>query len=154
MTSAQTRRVFGRSVSYGESDFILEIPKDLREQVTLTGKNIGQVNKSSNNNRRESGRNYNNFQGMNRDIPPRNSKLDLKVRSYESVLDYSVVPKKEIKTLSETEATIGRKVKHVKFGVGTIITVNKKDGSVNLTIAFENMGIKNLKLDLAPLEII
>lgn len=154
LTSAQNRRVFGRSVSYGESDFILEIPKELREQVTLTGNNIAQINRSSNNKRHESGNNYNNLVQMNRDIPPKNSNFGLKAKNYGSVLDYSIVPKKAITPLSELEATIGRKVKHAKFGIGTIITVNKKDGAVNLTIAFENMGIKNLRLNLAPLEII
>jgi len=154
LTSAQTRRIFGRSVSYSESDFILEIPKELREQVTLSGRSSGQTNISPNINRRQSGKNFNNLVQMNRDIPPKNSNVGIKAKNYESVLDYSIVPKKEIIPLTELEATIGRKVKHAKFGTGTIITVNKKDGAVNLTIAFENMGIKNLRLNLAPLEII
>jgi DNA helicase-2/ATP-dependent DNA helicase PcrA len=71
------------------------------------------------------------------------------------VLDYNnIVKAKEVKALTEGEAVTGRKVRHAKFGVGTIVMVNKKDGKINLTIAFENMGIKNLRLDLAPLEII
>ncbi len=46
----------------------------------------------------------------------------------------------------------GDKVRHKKFGQGIIISVNAKDSSKTATIAFENAGIKNLALDIAPLE--
>lgn len=39
MTSAEVRRVFGRTVAYPQSDFISEIKSDLREYVTMTGEN-------------------------------------------------------------------------------------------------------------------
>lgn len=52
------------------------------------------------------------------------------------------------------KATIGRKVKHGKFGVGTIIKVTKESNDVKLMIAFDNQGIKNLMLSFAPLEML
>ena len=54
--------------------------------------------------------------------------------------------------LNAEEAVMGRKVKHPKFGIGTIVSVSKDGKDIKLTIAFENMGIKNLLLDVAPLE--
>ena len=47
---------------------------------------------------------------------------------------------------------MGVKVRHPKFGTGTIIAT-KNDGKV-LDIAFENQGIKELSATIAPLEII
>jgi len=47
---------------------------------------------------------------------------------------------------------VGVKVRHPKFGIGTIIAV-KNGGSV-LNVAFENQGIKELSASLAPLQIL
>ena len=47
---------------------------------------------------------------------------------------------------------VGVKVRHPKFGIGTIIAT-KNDGKV-LDIAFEGQGIKELSASIAPLEII
>jgi DNA helicase-2/ATP-dependent DNA helicase PcrA len=151
MTSAQTRMVFGRTVSYTESDFIMEIPKDLREHITLNENSRTMFGRGSGISRSDRG--VSEF--SQRDLPPKNTNLPFTQKKAESVLDYNnIVKAKEVKALTEGEAVTGRKVRHAKFGVGTIVMVNKKDGKINLTIAFENMGIKNLRLDLAPLEII
>lgn len=47
---------------------------------------------------------------------------------------------------------VGCKVRHPKFGTGTVIAL-KNDGSV-VNVAFENQGIKELSASIAPLEII
>ncbi len=47
---------------------------------------------------------------------------------------------------------VGDKVTHKKFGEGMIITLEHKDGNTTATIAFENLGIKNLVLEFAPIE--
>lgn len=47
---------------------------------------------------------------------------------------------------------VGMKVKHARFGAGTVIAV-KNGGSV-INVAFEGQGIKELSAQLAPLEII
>lgn len=48
--------------------------------------------------------------------------------------------------------SVGMKVKHPKFGHGTVISL-KNGGSV-IDVAFENQGIKELSASLAPLEIL
>lgn len=44
--------------------------------------------------------------------------------------------------------TMGMRVKHKIFGIGTVVSVENK----NATIAFEDRGIKKLHIDYAPLE--
>ena len=46
----------------------------------------------------------------------------------------------------------GIKVKHNKFGIGTIVSVNKNGSGIKLTIAFDKRGIKNLMYGVAQLE--
>ncbi len=46
----------------------------------------------------------------------------------------------------------GMKVKHAKFGLGTVITV-KNEGKI-VDVAFEGVGIKSLASEIAPLEIL
>ncbi|MGN0818331.1 MAG: hypothetical protein ACI4L9_05110 [Candidatus Coproplasma sp.] len=48
--------------------------------------------------------------------------------------------------------TVGTKVKHPKFGIGTVIAV--KNGGAVINVAFDGQGIKELSASLAPLEII
>ena len=47
---------------------------------------------------------------------------------------------------------VGTKVKHPKFGMGTVIAV--KNGGAVINVAFDGQGIKELSAALAPLEII
>lgn len=47
---------------------------------------------------------------------------------------------------------VGNKVRHPKFGVGTVVAI-KNDGAV-VNVAFENQGIKELSAAIAPLEIL
>jgi hypothetical protein len=44
------------------------------------------------------------------------------------------------------------KVKHNKFGIGTIVSVSKNGSDIKLTIAFDKNGIKNLMYGVARLE--
>ncbi|MBQ9146033.1 MAG: UvrD-helicase domain-containing protein [Clostridia bacterium] len=48
------------------------------------------------------------------------------------------------------EVRVGTKVRHPKFGEGTVIIVNGE----NATVAFEAVGVKQLSLRFAPLEIV
>ena len=56
--------------------------------------------------------------------------------------------------MTAAEATMGRKVKHNKFGEGTIVSVADVNGDKKLTIAFDKQGIKNLMLSMAKLELL
>ena len=49
---------------------------------------------------------------------------------------------------------IGVKVKHPKFGEGTIVNVRGLGNNMIADIAFEGFGIKQLSASLAPLTII
>lgn len=52
------------------------------------------------------------------------------------------------------EVTVGSKVKHKMWGVGTVVQAVKKGGDMELVVAFEEKGIKKLLLSIAPIEII
>lgn len=141
MISARSRYVFGHEVSYTESEFLSEIDKDLIEYV-----------------QNERTREYDNENEYRNDFISK----DKYIGRGEIAFGYSSINKdisfnkiKEVhKTLEAAEAIPGKKVRHNKFGVGTIISVNKDGKSIKLKIAFDNQGIKDLMLDMAPLEAI
>ena len=53
-----------------------------------------------------------------------------------------------------TDYVLGAKVRHPKFGDGTIIAVAGTGESKTVQVAFAGAGIKNLSLAAAPLELI
>lgn len=53
-------------------------------------------------------------------------------------------------TASGGKYTVGCKVRHPKFGVGTVIAL--KNGGAIVNVAFENQGVKELSAAIAPLE--
>ena len=61
---------------------------------------------------------------------------------------------KSTTALTELDAVAGRKVRHSKFGVGTIVNAKKENDDVKLTIAFDNMGVKIFLLSMTPLELV
>lgn len=115
MTSAQVRRVFGRTVSYAQSDFVNEISNEFKET-----NGISKINHLNNNRGNEERR--------------------------------VVEPKPQRETIPSDSIHVGMKVKHEKFGFGTIVSISKEGSDTKLTIAFENMGVKKLMLGLAPLQ--
>ena len=48
----------------------------------------------------------------------------------------------------------GIKVKHVKFGEGTVIDVKGAGDNIIVDVAFKGVGIKALSVKYAPMEII
>lgn len=133
MTSAEVRRQFGRTVAYPQSDFIAEIKPDLKEYVSATGG--AQETRKSMFKPESSFNNPHSLRGssMNKPKPQ---------------------PQKPTSTVSGDEVTMGRKVKHSKFGVGTVVAVADTGSDKKLTIAFDNQGIKILMLSLANLELL
>lgn len=134
MTSAETRRVFGRTVSYSQSDFIDEISRDLKETDNGIIKNFNRIGSFNNH-------------------PSRSSNI------VNSTAPTSVAPKldknkEDANSLKVEDVKAGVKVKHNKFGMGTIVGVSKSGSDIKLTIAFDKMGIKNLMYGLAGLEFI
>ncbi|WP_426349718.1 DNA helicase PcrA [Alloiococcus sp. CFN-8] len=146
MTHAEVRRVFGRTVAYAPSDFLNEIKKDLIEHVNADGK------KAAPSERRSGGAymEYNN---------PHSLRNSYKGGFASSGMSSS--PKKTLESvlggassgiLTPPEVSMGLKVKHKKFGVGTIVSFSNTGDDVKLTVAFDKNGVKSLMLSIAALE--
>ncbi|KEH90849.1 ATP-dependent DNA helicase PcrA [Clostridium novyi A str. BKT29909] len=152
MTSASTRKVFGRSVAYSESDFINEISPNLKEMVR-EGRTESTVKSSTvrlnsvANGATISSHSLSSF-GVKKAEKTINSILS---NSYTSQGSNEKGNKKD---LNLDEITVGRKVNHDKFGVGTIVSATKTNNDVKVTIAFDNMGIKQLMFSMAPIKLI
>ncbi|MCD2347737.1 DNA helicase PcrA [Clostridium guangxiense] len=144
MTSARIRKVFGRTEAFTESDFLNEIGDDLKETFNLKSDFSRGASQSFTKSASW------NLNSVPKEVPPKN----IQFGSLRSENRLENIKDNEPAILLEKDISKGTKVKHSKFGKGTIITINKIDGHVNLTIAFENMGIKNLRLDMAPLELL
>lgn len=149
MTSAEARRVFGRTVAYPQSDFISEIKPELREYVSMTG-DMREVGKNSFNNKYKTS--YSNPHSL------RNDYGTFEKRNFGGTVTLktglSEKSNRSSSIITAAEATIGRKVKHDKFGEGTIVSVADVNGDKKLTIAFDKQGIKMLMLSMAKLKLL
>lgn len=134
MTSAEVRRQFGRTVAYAQSDFINEIKSDLKEYVSGESLASRTENRSS---MFQARNNYNNPHSL------RNSSNVMQKPKIQSTQS----------SVSSDEVTIGRKVKHSKFGIGTVVSITDAGSDKKVTIAFDNQGIKILLLSVANLEL-
>ena len=135
MTSAESRRVFGRMVSYQQSSFISEISRDLIEYDSLKKSSFNtSMNKQMNKNTFSWGKKVHQSSLIENPEPP----------SVENVKKDNYLKLENIKE--------GTKVKHGKFGLGTIVSISKSGSDIKLTIVFDKMGIKNLMYGAAPLE--
>ncbi|WP_294152628.1 DNA helicase PcrA [uncultured Clostridium sp.] len=151
MTSAEVRRVFGKTVAYAQSDFINEIKPELKEYVSSekTGMKSREsfINKSSYNNPHSLRNN------MNRTVA--GSGLgDSRAGIFGNSTGSSSSNSTADGYISSFEATLGRKVMHEKFGVGTIVSVQSSGDDKKLTIAFDKQGVKVLLLSFAKLKMI
>lgn len=157
MTSAESRRVFGRTVSYSQSDFIDEISVDLKEYEGTARRTFGGFGNSNNGMGNNLNRGINNSQnrGLN-DNGVRSNFNSMKPTLNTNNTSYAAVDRNDKETsgnsLKLENIKVGVKVKHSKFGIGTIVSVSKNGSDTKLTIAFDKMGIKNLMYGVAPLE--
>lgn len=76
-----------------------------------------------------------------------------------SVYDYDkskfTAPTSEAKNKADMDIVVGTKVKHKKWGLGTVVAIKPKDNGDNeLTIAFDEEGLKKLLQSMAPIEIV
>ena len=155
MTSAEIRKVFGRTVSYTQSDFISEIPHSLKEHVEGRIGGLSTRNSAVKNNKNMSAIKSSNPHSLRNSYSPTfgSKKTDMfnAAKKLNDILNES--PGSD-KSLTKTEATVGRKVKHPKFGVGTIVNISPSGDDLKLSIAFDNQGVKNLMLSFAPLDLL
>lgn len=148
MTSAEIRRVFGRTASFAPSDFINEISAPLVENLNRIGAFSTRqvVERSGFNN----AYNPHSLRNATQSTEAATDSLNKKLNYIMNMGENSGSPK----ALTAEDAVPGRKIKHSKFGVGTIISAKKEGSDVKLTIAFDSMGIKNFLLSMTPLELI
>ena len=130
MTSAEVRRQFGKTVAYSQSDFINEIKPSLKEYVS------GNSLKDKRESYLKARPSYNTAHGLIGGNPS------------------SVAKRPTVTSIDTSEFSMGRKVKHQKFGTGTIVSVANVGDDKKLTIAFDMQGIKHLMLSLANLELL
>ena len=143
MTSAEMRRVFGRTQCYDKSEFLREISDDLKENVNGRGEVFTGSSRTFDGGYRNNtsyGRNPHGLQNLYN-------------KSYNNG---SSVNNKTIREDSAelSEMVVGRKVKHSKFGVGTIVASSGEGSDKKITIAFDANGIKQLLACSAPIELL
>ena len=143
MTSAETRMIFGKTVAYGQSDFISEIPANIKDYVNINGKSSSNSFKNSSQTYGETRKTYN----------PHSIRGGMSASKANESLNKTLSGKSS-GNAGIDELTMGRKVKHPKFGVGTLITKSKVGDDYKLTIAFDSQGVKHLMFSFAPLELL
>lgn len=137
MTSAERRVIFGRTVAYEQSDFIDEISPEYKEDMDHQKRS--QYRQSFNFVNMESSKNAHSLRGTS-------------AVTLGNATTYNTKDEVDPKELTSISAVPGAKVKHNKFGIGTIVSVSRDGSNIKLTIAFDQMGIKNLMLGVVPLE--
>ncbi|NLY66402.1 MAG: hypothetical protein GX069_02450, partial [Tissierellia bacterium] len=56
--------------------------------------------------------------------------------------------------INEEDISTGRKVRHNKWGIGTIVQIKDSKDDKELVVAFDGVGLKRLLLSIAPIEIL
>ena len=85
--------------------------------------------------------------------------LSYKVRKKDSsdllnIIDHSLNIEKPKSRSQDLNLDIGIKIRHKKWGIGTVVSVKEMDDDHELVIAFDGMGLKKLKQSYAPIEIV
>jgi DNA helicase-2/ATP-dependent DNA helicase PcrA len=145
MTSAEVRRVFGKTVAYPQSDFINEIKSELKEYVGVEKANIKSRASIMKSNSYTNPHSLRNSVTSNRVYTPDNGGIN-------NIIDKSAMAAAAAEYITTSQATLGRKVVHEKFGVGTIVAVQDSGSDKKLTVAFDKQGIKSLLLSMAKLK--
>ena len=130
LTSAEQRTLYGRTDYTRESQFIKEINKDLveAEGISRTRENRGGLGEA------------------------RGAGGATAFRPFEQLRYIKEAQAAAKVTRDSGDIRDGVRVRHAKFGDGLVISVQDKNGNKTATIAFDSVGIKQLALDIAPLE--
>ena len=145
ITRARSRYLYGNRNITAESRFIKEIKPLLQcnEQPNSVydRQQYGSQNRYSNNNE----------YGYYADEPSP-SRSTGGVKSFASGYNFNGANRPKFTNSQSGKFKSGMKVKHARFGEGTVIAV-KNDGKI-VDVAFQGVGIKSLATEIAPLEIL
>ena len=135
VTYAKLRTIYGRTNYTFPSRFIDEMPKKLLD----ASKPMGEGKKGAKTPKQNM---YN--------IGFSKAKLERGKEREEKEAD---IRREENKGKSD-DVSVGSKVKHNKWGEGTVVQIKERDNDSELVIAFEKAGIKRVLLSIAPIEIL
>ena len=142
ITRAKSRYLYGTRSITAESRFLKEILPLLESKE--------QVSQSYTNGYRTERRSYQNDYGYYPDEPSPSRQIGA-TKSFTSGYKFNGVARPKAVNNNVNKYKSGMKVKHAKFGSGTVIAV-KNDGKI-IDVAFQGVGIKSLASEIAPLEI-
>lgn len=133
LTGAVERTLYGRREVTLESKFIKEINKDLLDEEGCKKQPANNYNIARQNSRDERAELFN---------------------PYKQLQYARESEKKRNEVRDSSEIKDGVRVKHTKFGEGLVISISEKGDTKTATIIFDSVGMKQLALDIAPLEVI
>lgn len=124
VTNAQSRTLYGRTQYNRPSRFLGEISQDLMEELGPVKPPVYLAKKS----------------------------FSASKPVYQQPKNAVVHTRKENTQTKQTSFTIGDKIQHKKWGVGTVVKVSGKASDLELDVAFKEQGIKRLLAAFAPIE--
>ncbi len=137
MTYARNRMIFGRTVSYPQSRFLLEIPEEYMERLIVRQNAYGFANSSV-----VQQRGYGSaFRPSIQQNAGTNNFKPAAAGGVASVIQPDLNVKWQV----------GDKAQHGKWGIGTVVSVRGQGEEIELKIAFPGQGIKGLMQKYAPI---
>ncbi|MBZ6526869.1 DNA helicase PcrA [Aerococcaceae bacterium DSM 111021] len=134
LTAARSRLLYGRYQHNAPSRFVSEIDQSLIEQV---GQSFQTVIRSQNNMKQSRNRSSSAARNVLLSQRPKGGSTG--------------ALKKKVTNTSNSSYTVGDKVDHRTWGVGTVVNVKGSGSDALLSIAFDSQGIKELLASFAPI---
>lgn len=140
ITHSKIRTIYGQTSYSMASRFLDEMPRDLIQSSTLReSKPKVQSHGSS---RFAAAASFNN---------QREKLIEVKDYTRKPIVEtINNTPKPK----ADVDVSIGTKVSHSKWGIGTIVQIKDNKDDKELVIAFDKVGLKRLLLSIAPIEIL
>lgn len=130
ITCARQRMMFGRTTFNSVSSFVSEIPEILIDDLTMKSTNYNRVNSYDTKRVKE---------------PPKKGYLSAPI---------SMPTTKTKNSINKSEVKAGVKIIHKMFGKGLVIAVKETSGGKQITVQFDGIGLKNLILEVSPIEVV
>jgi len=137
MTYARNRMIFGRTVSYPQSRFLLEIPDEYMERLIVRQNAYGFANSSVVQQR--------GYGSAFRPSIQQNAGTNNFKPAAVGATGTAIQPDLNVKW------QVGDKAQHGKWGIGTVVSVRGQGEEIELKIAFPGQGIKGLMQKYAPI---